>query len=117
MQALDRDLDVKTRYGGRFVQSIQGLQGELSKRRDWFWFLNGIEADRSASDYRLRDGDVEWRDYRAGQRQMRGPGVVGAVPAPFVHGYDGGGRPGAGRVAAGGRGGGGGGGGLAAWRG
>ena len=56
MQALDRELDVETRYGGRFVQSIEGVEGDVSKQRDWFWFLNGIEADRSAADYRLRAG-------------------------------------------------------------
>src|SRR5262245_53367118 len=65
MQALDRDLDVKTRYSGRFVQSIEGVAGDASKQRDWFWFLNGIEADRSAADYRLHAGDVEWWDFRS----------------------------------------------------
>ena len=65
MQALDREADVETRYGGRFVQSIEGIEGDVSKRRDWFWFLNGIEADRSAADYRLHPGDVEWWDFRS----------------------------------------------------
>ena len=65
MQALDRELDVKTRYSGRFVQSIEGIDGDASKQRDWFWFLNGIEADRSAADYRLHAGDVEWWDFRS----------------------------------------------------
>ena len=93
MQALDRVLDVKTTYGGRFVQSIEGIDGEVSKQRDWFWFLNGIEADRSAADYRLHDGDVEWWDFRSWQGQMREPVVVGAFPEPFLHGYAGKTRP------------------------
>jgi Domain of unknown function (DUF4430) len=89
MQALDRELDVDTAYGGRFVQSIEGVEGDVSKRRDWFWFLNGIEADVSAADYRLRPGDVEWWDFRSWEDEMREPVVVGAFPEPFLHGYGG----------------------------
>jgi hypothetical protein len=87
MQALDRELDVDTAYGGRFVQSIEGVEGDVSKQRDWFWFLNGIEADVSAADYRLRPGDVEWWDFRSWRDEMREPVVVGAFPEPFLHGY------------------------------
>jgi hypothetical protein len=101
MQALDRELDVKTRYSGRFVQSIQGVDGDASRQRDWFWFLNGIEADRSAADYRLHAGDVEWWDFRSWSGEMREPVVVGAFPEPFLHGYVGHVRPVAVRYAAG----------------
>ena len=93
MQALDRELDVKTTYGGRFVQSIEGIDGDASKQRDWFWFLNGIEGDRSAADYRLHPGDVEWWDFRSWTGEMREPVVVGAFPEPFLHGYLGKVRP------------------------
>jgi hypothetical protein len=86
MQALDRAVDLETRYGGRFVQSIDGLGGSLAARRDWFWFLNGLEADRSAAEVRLADGDVEWWDFRAWAGRMRQPAVVGAFPQPFVGG-------------------------------
>src|SRR5207249_1882946 len=41
MQALSREAKIETRYGGRFVQSIDGLGGSLSGEHDWFWFLNG----------------------------------------------------------------------------
>ncbi len=90
MQALSRVARVGTRYGGRFVQSIDGITGSLSKQRDWFYFVNGIEADRSAAEYRLRNGDVEWWDYRSwrGGREHV-PIVVGAFPEPFLHGYAG----------------------------
>ena len=89
MEALDREADISKRYGGRYVQSIEGVEGEISKRRDWFWFLNGIEADRSAADYRLRPGDVEWWDFRSWSGEMRQPVVIGAFPEPFLHGWDG----------------------------
>src|SRR5439155_412019 len=58
LQALERSATISTRYGGRFVQSIDGLSGSISARHDWFYFVNGIEADRSAAAYRLRDGAV-----------------------------------------------------------
>lgn len=89
MQALDRVADIKTRYAGRYVQAINGIEGSLSARRDWFYFINGYEADRSASEYRLHDGDVEWWDFRSWKTQMREPVVVGAFPEPFLHGYGG----------------------------
>ena len=89
MQALRREADVETRYGGRFVHSIEGLEGSLGGRRDWFLFVNGIEADRGAAEYRLHPGDVEWWDYRSWGEVMRVPVVVGAFPEPFLHGYAG----------------------------
>jgi len=89
MQALERSAKVKTRYGGRFVQSIDGIQGSLSGERDWFYFVNGIEGDRSAAEYRLHPGDVEWWDYRSWRQAMSVPVVIGAFPEPFLHGFDG----------------------------
>jgi hypothetical protein len=89
MQALDRVADIETRYGGRYVQAINGIEGSLVNRRDWFYFINGYEADRSAAEYRLREGDVEWWDFRSWQTRMREPVVVGAFPEPFLHGFAG----------------------------
>jgi hypothetical protein len=93
LRALRSQADVDTRYGGRFVQAIEGLEGSLASRRDWFWFVNGIEGDRSAVEYRLRAGDVAWWDFRAWEGQERAPVVVGAFPEPFVHGWNGEVRP------------------------
>jgi hypothetical protein len=94
MQALDRTAKIDTRYGGRFVQAINGLSGSVSSRHDWFYFVNGIEGTRGAVDYRLRNGDVEWWDYRDwGRVGQSVPVVVGAFPEPFVHGYGGKVRP------------------------
>src|SRR5436190_2654071 len=93
MQALDRKVRLETRYGGRYVQGIDGLGGSVTSKRDWFWFVNGYEGDRSAAEYRLRAGDVEWWDYRSWGRRFRAPVVVGAFPEPFVHGFGGRRRP------------------------
>jgi hypothetical protein len=89
MQALDREVKLETRYGGKYVQAIDGIEGSLAGERDWFYFVNGYEGDRSAAEYRLHAGDVEWWDYRSWQHRFRAPVVVGAFPEPFLHGYDG----------------------------
>jgi hypothetical protein len=89
MQALQQAANVKTSYGGRFVQSIDGVSGDRSGRRDWFYFVNGYEADRGAADYKLHPGDVEWWDYRNWKHSIHVPVVVGAFPEPFLHGYGG----------------------------
>ena len=90
MQALQKAAKVETRYGGRYVQSIDGVAGSLAKQRDWLYFINGYEADRGAADYELHPGDVEWWDYRSWKgRAIHVPVVVGAFPEPFLHGYAG----------------------------
>jgi len=93
LRALAAEADVETRYGGRYVQSVNGIEGSLGGQRDWFWFVNGYEGDRSAASYKLRDGDVAWLDYRGWEREGEARVVVGAFPEPFLHGYDGRTRP------------------------
>jgi len=93
IRALRSKAKVKTRYGGRFVQAIDGVEGSLGKRHDWFWFVNGLAGDRSAAEYRLHTGDVAWWDYRDWTHDADLAVVVGAFPEPFLHGYSGKTRP------------------------
>lgn len=93
LRALAAEADVDTRYGGRYVQSVNGIEGNLGDQHDWFWFVNGYEGERSAAAYKLRDGDVAWFDYRAWEREGEARVVVGAFPEPFIHGYEGKTRP------------------------
>jgi hypothetical protein len=93
LEALRRKAEVETRYGGRFVQSIDGIEGDIAGQHDWFYFVNGYEADISAADYELHEGDVLWWDHRSWEGAMRQPVVVGAFPEPFLHGWDGKRRP------------------------
>jgi len=90
-QALERVAKVQTRYGGRYVHAVDGVAEH--GQRSWFYYVNGYLADRSAADYRLRPGDVEWWDYRSWHDPAQDPVVVGAFPEPFLHGYDGKRRP------------------------
>jgi hypothetical protein len=94
MRFLRSEFDVETRFGGGFVQSIDGLAGEGSSgRRDWFFFVNGIESEVGAAEYELSPGDrVQW-DLRHWGAAMRVPAIVGAYPEPFRSGIKGKRRP------------------------
>ena len=87
MQGLDRVAQIKTRYGGRYVRAVDGLAEH--GRRSWFYYVNGYLADQGSAEYRLRDGDVEWWDYRSWRDPLDDAVVVGAWPEPFRHGYGG----------------------------
>jgi hypothetical protein len=94
MRLMQAEFDVKTRFGGRFVEAIDGLEGTgASGMRDWFFFVNGVEAEVGAGEYELSPGDrVQW-DYRRWDAAMRVPAIVGAFPEPFLHGLKGERRP------------------------
>lgn len=91
LRALDRSTEIETRYGGGFVQSIDGLAGgsEDGRRSDWFYYVNGIEAPVGSADYGPGDGDRVWWDHHDWSTAMRSPAVVGDWPEPFLHGFDG----------------------------
>lgn len=90
MRFLRSSFDVRTRYGGGFVQSIgKRAGGGAGDQVDWFYWVNGIEADVGAAEYDLSPGDrVQW-DHRDWSAAMRVPAIVGAYPEPFEHGYRG----------------------------
>ena len=89
LQALVRVARVGTRYGGRFVQSVNGLDGSIAKRRDWFYFVNGIEGSKGSAAVRVHDGDQVWWDRHDWAAAMDVPAVVGSYPEPFLHGIGG----------------------------
>jgi Domain of unknown function (DUF4430) len=94
MRMLRSKFDVSTRFGGRFVQSINGLSGKgAGGQVDWFFFVNGVEADKGAAEWEVSPGDrIQW-DYRDWAAAMRVPAIVGAYPAPFTTGVGGKRRP------------------------
>ena len=86
--------EVETRFGGRFVQSIDGLSGRgPGGRSDWFFYVNGIEAGEGAAEFELFPGDVVHWDYRDWRATMDVRAIVGAFPAPFVQATEGKRRP------------------------
>ena len=85
IQTVEKKLKVTTRYGGRYVQSIDGVQGSLDAQRDWFFYVNGVEGNRSAAEVRIHPGDVLWWDYRHWTPATEHiPVIAGAWPHPFV---------------------------------
>jgi len=85
IRTVEGKLKVTTRYGGRYLQSVNGIAGSLTHQRDWFFFLNGVEGDRSAAEVTIHPGDVLWWDYRSWNgATMHVPVVAGAYPKPFL---------------------------------
>lgn len=91
MRALERDFEIKTRYGGGFVQEIDGLSGGQENGRpvDWFYYVNGIEASSGAAQRLVSPGDRIWWDRHVWQAAQRVPAVVGSFPEPFLAGSEG----------------------------
>jgi hypothetical protein len=91
MRLLQRSFDVGTRFGGNFVNEIEGVAGgrEGGRRVDWFYYVNGIEASIGAGEKRLHPGDRVWFDHHDWEYAMRVPAVVGAFPEPFKSGTEG----------------------------
>jgi hypothetical protein len=91
MRALQRRFDVKTRFGGGFVQSIDGVGGGTRGGRavDWFFYVNGVEAGKGAAATKVHAGDRIWWDNHDWQSVARVPAVVGSWPEPFRSGRDG----------------------------
>jgi uncharacterized protein DUF4430 len=92
LRALRSLADVETRYGGRFVVSIDGLAGDTTSQLDWLYYVNGYLADRSAAEYRLHSGDVVQWLYRS-WREPEQPVLTSGFPTLFLRGYGGQRRP------------------------
>jgi hypothetical protein len=86
MRLIERSFQVRTRYGGGFVQALEGVPGGRDGGRpvDWFFYVNGTESAEGAASVRVDDGDIIWWDHRDWGTAMRVPAVVGSFPAPFL---------------------------------
>ena len=91
MRLLQRNAKVETKYGGGFVQSIDGLSGGREDGRpiDWFYFVNGVLAEKGAASTDVRGSDRIWWDRRDWGVTNTVPAVVGSFPEPFRHGFEG----------------------------
>jgi Domain of unknown function (DUF4430) len=91
MRLLQRNASVRTRYGGGFVQSIDGIAGGTRHGRPvaWFFYVNGIESEKGAAAVKVHPGDRVWWDFHDWGAAQRIPAVVGSFPDPFAHGQGG----------------------------
>ena len=85
IQMLERHFRVGLRYGGGFVESINGLSG-TSSQRDWFYYVNGIEASMGGAVTAVHRGDRVWWDLHDWSETNTIPAVVGSFPEPFLNG-------------------------------
>jgi Domain of unknown function (DUF4430) len=91
MSLLVRNAAVGTRFGGGFVQSIDGVAGGREKGApfDWFYYVNGVEAPLGAASTRVHSGDHVWWDRHDWSQTEHVPAVVGSFPEPFLNGIGG----------------------------
>ncbi len=91
MSLLMRNYDVKTRYGGGFVESIDGHSGGTQGEgpSDWFYYVNGVEAPKGAAETNVHGGDRIWWDLHDWAQTDSVPAVVGSYPEPFLNGIEG----------------------------
>jgi Domain of unknown function (DUF4430) len=91
MSLLMRNYAVATRFGGGFVQSVDGLSGgrQAGQPVDWFYFVNGVQAPRGAAATNVNPGDHIWWDRHDWSQTEQVPAVVGSFPEPFLNGIEG----------------------------
>lgn len=91
MSLLLRNYPVVTRFGGGFVQSIDGLAGghEGGEPVDWFYYVNGVSETRGAAATNVDPGDHIWWDRHDWSQSDGVPAVVGSFPEPFQNGIGG----------------------------
>jgi hypothetical protein len=95
MDALLKVANVETKYGGGFVGTINGISSEYegASKKDWFFYINGIQSNIGALDYNLHDSDIQHWDFHDWSFRQSIPAIVGDFPEPFRHGYGGDSRP------------------------
>jgi hypothetical protein len=91
MSLLMRNYKVSTRYGGGFVESVDGHSGgtQAGEPVDWFYYVNGVEAGKGAAETNLHAGDRVWWDVHDWSQTDTIPAVVGSFPEPFLAGIEG----------------------------
>lgn len=89
LDVLNRNLAVGTAYGGKFVESINGLASRSGSNsaHDWLFWVNGVSSALGAASFKLRPGDHIWWDYQDWAGSYPVAAVVGAYPQPFVSGH------------------------------
>lgn len=93
MAALMEVAEVETAYGGGFVNAINGVRtgyaGSQKTKKDWFFYVNGIQSNVGALDYKLYDGDVQHWDFHSWGFRHFVPAIIDGFPSAFHHGFGG----------------------------
>jgi hypothetical protein len=91
MRFLEGQDEITTRYGGGYVESIDGVtESERNGHPyDWFFFVNGVLSPVGAAEVQLEGGEKVWWDIHNWAASEGVPAVVGSWPAPFTTGWEG----------------------------
>jgi hypothetical protein len=91
MSLLLRNYSVHTRYGGGFVQGISGVEADETAGRpySWFYYVNGVAAQKGAAATDVNAGDRIWWDLHDWSATQEVPAVIGSYPEPFLDGIGG----------------------------
>ncbi len=91
MRLLMHNDTVGTVASGHIVQSLDGLSDsrEAGVSRNWFYYVNGVEAPRGAVKTNVYPGDHIWWDLHNWSQAEEIPAVVGSFPEPFANGSNG----------------------------
>ena len=91
MSLLMRNATVGTRYGGGFVQSIDGLSGgrKPASRSTGSTTSTASRRPRARPTTNVHPGDHIWWDRHDWSQTDDVPAVVGSFPEPFLNGIDG----------------------------
>jgi hypothetical protein len=93
MSVLQDGVEVDTKYGGGFVNAINGIssgfEGNSGQKLDWFYYMNGMSCNMGATDYTINPGDIEHWDFRDWGYYQMTPAIIGDFPQPFVNGFNG----------------------------
>lgn len=92
LRLLQRHTEVVRSESGRTVEAIDRVRRRLDvpEERSWVFYVNGIEADEWAHEYRLHDGDIVQWDLRDWYVTLDVRATVGAFPETFTRGAFGG---------------------------
>ena len=88
MDAVRQVADVGTKYGGGFVQSVNGIESGKPAELDWFFFLNGFMSNKGAANCRVRDGDLIQLDFHDWRFRTFIPTTIGAFPETLLYGFE-----------------------------
>ena len=87
MRLLAEHCQVDTKYGGGFIQSVDGLESSFgassTTSADWFYWVDGVMGTVGAGDAALHGGQTAWLDYHRWDGAIYIPGALAAFPAPF----------------------------------
>jgi hypothetical protein len=89
MDIMQENFDIETAYGGGFVNAINGIKSGFTgakekRKRDWFYYVNGILSQVGAGDFYLKPDDVVIWDYHDWSNNMYMSSIIGAYPKNFI---------------------------------